>query len=97
MPPGFQAVVTASLKTRLAEIEKPSNHCRLLHVIVGTGIALLSPMETPSTRPYCGVGCGVLIKTEAGRITGVRGDPNHPANFGRLCSNGATLHLSTTK
>ena len=56
-----------------------------------------SPMETPSTCPYCGVGCGVLIKTEAGKITGVRGDPNHPANFGRLCTKGATLHLSTTK
>ena len=54
-------------------------------------------METPSTCPYCGVGCGVLIKTEAGRITDVRGDPSHPANFGRLCTKGATLHLSTTK
>jgi len=54
-------------------------------------------METPSTCPYCGVGCGVLIKTEAGKIIGVRGDPNHPANFGRLCTKGATLHLSATK
>ena len=25
---------------------------------------------------------------------GVEGDPDHPANFGRLCSKGATLHLS---
>ena len=53
-------------------------------------------METRSTCPYCGVGCGVLIKTEAGKITGVRGDPNHPANFGRLCTKGATLHLTSS-
>ncbi len=50
--------------------------------------------ETKSTCCYCGVGCGVLIGSEGGRITGVRGDPDHPANFGRLCSKGATLHLS---
>jgi assimilatory nitrate reductase catalytic subunit len=28
------------------------------------------------------------------QITGVRGDPDHPANFGRLCTKGATLHLT---
>ena len=33
-----------------------------------------------STCCYCGVGCGVLIETEDGVITGVRGDPEHPAN-----------------
>jgi len=49
---------------------------------------------TPSTCPYCGVGCGVLIESEDDRITGVRGDPDHPANFGRLCSKGTTLHLT---
>ena len=43
---------------------------------------------------YCGTGCGVLIESEAGTITGVRGDPAHPANFGKLCTKGATLHLS---
>ncbi|MDE2367724.1 MAG: molybdopterin-dependent oxidoreductase [Burkholderiales bacterium] len=50
--------------------------------------------ETRSTCPYCGVGCGVVIESEAGRITGVRGDPDHPANQGRLCTKGSTLHLS---
>ena len=54
-------------------------------------------METPSTCPYCGVGCGVLIETENGGIKNVRGDPDHPANYGRLCSKGATLHLSATR
>jgi assimilatory nitrate reductase catalytic subunit len=51
---------------------------------------------TRSTCPYCGVGCGVIIETEASQIVGVRGDPDHPANFGRLCSKGATLHLTAT-
>ncbi|MES1264471.1 MAG: molybdopterin-dependent oxidoreductase, partial [Variovorax sp.] len=52
--------------------------------------------ETKSTCPYCGVGCGVIIESEAGQITGVRGDPQHPANFGRLCSKGSTLHLTAS-
>ncbi|RYF19125.1 MAG: nitrate reductase [Comamonadaceae bacterium] len=50
--------------------------------------------ETRSTCPYCGVGCGVIIRSEGDRITGVRGDPDHPANFGRLCTKGSTLHLT---
>src|SRR5688500_8342788 len=50
--------------------------------------------DTKSTCPYCGVGCGVIIESDGARITGVRGDPQHPANFGRLCSQGQTLHLT---
>ncbi len=48
--------------------------------------------ESKSTCCYCGVGCGVLIETDDGMITGVRGDPEHPANRGRLCTKGATLN-----
>jgi assimilatory nitrate reductase catalytic subunit len=36
----------------------------------------------------------VIIESHDGAVTGVRGDPDHPANFGRLCTKGATLHLS---
>ena len=50
--------------------------------------------ETRSTCSYCGVGCGVIIEAEGAQITGVRGDPEHPANFGRLCTKGSTLHLT---
>jgi assimilatory nitrate reductase catalytic subunit len=50
--------------------------------------------ETKSTCPYCGVGCGVIVQSEGDQITGVRGDPDHPANFGRLCTKGSTLHLT---
>lgn len=50
--------------------------------------------ETKSTCCYCGVGCGVIITTENKKIINVKGDPDHPANFGRLCTKGSTLHLT---
>src|SRR5262245_55103919 len=43
-----------------------------------------------TTCPYCGVGCGVVAEPRAGGAE-IRGDPNHPANEGRLCSKGAAL------
>jgi len=53
---------------------------------------------TRTTCPYCGVGCGVLVSRaesttlmKGGTQFVVRGDPDHPANFGRLCSKGAAL------
>ena len=49
---------------------------------------------TASTCCYCGVGCGVLIEHDGQRIHNVQGDPQHPANLGRLCSKGANLHRS---
>ncbi len=50
--------------------------------------------ETKSTCCYCGTGCGVLIESAGEKITGVRGDPDHPANFGKLCTKGSTLALT---
>ena len=50
--------------------------------------------ETRTTCCYCGVGCGVIVRHDNGAIIGVRGDPDHPANFGKLCSKGNTLHLT---
>jgi assimilatory nitrate reductase catalytic subunit len=47
------------------------------------------PVKT--TCPYCGVGCGVLAKVDADGAVTVAGDPDHPANFGRLCSKGSAL------
>jgi assimilatory nitrate reductase catalytic subunit len=55
-----------------------------------------SGVEIKTTCPYCGVGCGVLATSDGKQITAVRGDPEHPANFGRLCAKGSTLHLTTT-
>ena len=51
-------------------------------------------METRTTCPYCGVGCGVIVEHDDTSITGVRGDPEHPANRGQLCTKGRTLHLT---
>ena len=46
---------------------------------------------TRTTCPYCGVGCGIVAnRTQEGTVS-VAGDPDHPANRGRLCSKGAAL------
>ena len=46
---------------------------------------------TRTTCPYCGVGCGVLATPRPDGTVAIAGDPDHPANFGRLCSKGAAL------
>ncbi|MGI8902553.1 MAG: molybdopterin-dependent oxidoreductase [Solirubrobacteraceae bacterium] len=40
---------------------------------------------TRTLCPYCGVGCGLLAKTDAGRLVEVAGDPVYPVNRGRTC------------
>ncbi len=49
------------------------------------------PETVRTTCPYCGVGCGVLATPLADGSTKVEGDPEHPANHGRLCVKGAAL------
>lgn len=49
------------------------------------------PCETKTTCPYCGVGCGVIAAADDKGKVSVRGDPDHPANYGRLCSKGSAL------
>ncbi|MDI9937548.1 bifunctional nitrate reductase/sulfite reductase flavoprotein subunit alpha [Rhodococcus sp. IEGM 1351] len=45
---------------------------------------------------YCGVGCGMVLEvgtdpgTGARRVLKASGDKDHPTNFGRLCTKGAT-------
>ena len=46
---------------------------------------------TRTTCPYCGVGCGVLATPDGNGGAAISGDPEHPANFGRLCSKGSAL------
>ena len=48
-------------------------------------------VTTKTTCPYCGVGCGVLATPRADGTVDIKGDPDHPANFGRLCSKGSAL------
>jgi predicted molibdopterin-dependent oxidoreductase YjgC len=44
--------------------------------------------ETKTVCPYCGVGCSMYLGVKDGKLTGVRGDPEGPANQGRLCVKG---------
>jgi sulfite reductase (NADPH) flavoprotein alpha-component len=43
-----------------------------------------------SVCPYCGVGCGIVMEVQDGRVTKLTGDKTHPTNFGRLCTKGST-------
>ncbi|MFC0303830.1 molybdopterin-dependent oxidoreductase [Rhizorhabdus histidinilytica] len=52
------------------------------------------PVPVRTTCPYCGVGCGVLATGTGERAVTIAGDPDHPANRGRLCSKGT--HLGET-
>ncbi|MGE0232796.1 MAG: molybdopterin-dependent oxidoreductase [Flavobacteriaceae bacterium] len=55
-------------------------------------VSVPEPEQTVCTTcPYCGVGCGVLATRETNGGITIAGDPNHPANFGRLCSKGSAL------
>ena len=53
--------------------------------------APVSPPAVRTTCPYCGVGCGVVARPDGFGGAQVQGDPEHPANFGRLCSKGSAL------
>ena len=44
-----------------------------------------------TTCPYCGVGCGVIATPDGKGSVQIKGDPDHPANRGRLCVKGAAL------
>jgi assimilatory nitrate reductase catalytic subunit len=46
---------------------------------------------TRTTCSYCGVGCGILATPDDRGGAAISGDPEHPANFGRLCSKGSAL------
>ncbi|USA40106.1 nitrate reductase [Pelagerythrobacter marinus] len=47
-----------------------------------------------TTCAYCGVGCGIRAEVDGTRSVAIAGDPDHPANRGRLCSKGT--HLGET-
>ncbi|TYL48171.1 nitrate reductase [Marinomonas sp. IMCC 4694] len=54
----------------------------------------MTTTSVKTTCPYCGVGCGVDVTLPASStmpIPPVKGDMDHPANFGRLCVKGSSL------
>ncbi len=52
----------------------------------------MTPIRT--TCAYCGVGCGIRATVTGDRTVQIEGDPDPPANRGRLCSKGT--HLGET-
>ncbi|OXH82717.1 hypothetical protein CA830_36720, partial [Burkholderia multivorans] len=53
----------------------------------------MTATSVKSVCPYCGVGCGMVLHVEDGEVVKVSGDPDHPANFGRLCTKGSSAHV----
>ncbi|MBI2944772.1 MAG: molybdopterin-dependent oxidoreductase [Candidatus Wallbacteria bacterium] len=58
-----------------------------------------APAETPAgvrllqaACPYCGVGCGTLIKEQDGKVVGMVPDKKHPTNKGIQCIKGLNAH-----
>jgi formate dehydrogenase major subunit len=47
--------------------------------------------ETTTICPYCGVGCGIIVYTENGKVVHTEGDPDHPINEGSLCPKGMSI------
>ncbi|KVW38266.1 reductase [Burkholderia ubonensis] len=54
----------------------------------------MSATNVKSVCPYCGVGCGMVLHVEDGEVVKVSGDPDHPTNFGRLCTKGSSAHVA---
>ena len=48
-----------------------------------------------TTCAYCGVGCGITATVTGERSVEIKGDADHPANRGRLCSKGTHLGETT--
>jgi formate dehydrogenase major subunit len=46
--------------------------------------------NTTTVCPFCGVGCGQVVSTRAGKVIHIEGDPGHPISEGTLCSKGAS-------
>ena len=53
--------------------------------------ASFTPLAVKTTCPYCGTGCGVDAIPQAGGAVAIKGDAEHPANFGKLCVKGSAL------
>ena len=49
-----------------------------------------APTDLYAACPYCGVGCGTILKTQNGRITNIVPDKDHPTNKGLQCIKGLT-------
>jgi anaerobic selenocysteine-containing dehydrogenase len=53
------------------------------------------PRWERSYCPYCGVGCGLRVGLGDAGLIKIKGDPDHPANFGEICAKAAHLVPTT--
>jgi assimilatory nitrate reductase catalytic subunit len=75
-------------------LEDPSVRIPVYAARIEEGHVVVEPrQQVRTTCPYCGVGCGVVAVVSGNTIDAVSGDRSHPANLGRLCTKGASLHL----
>lgn len=56
-----------------------------------TRLATPAARDVRSVCSYCGVGCGLIVRTQRDRVISVAGDSDHPANRGGLCSKGRSI------
>jgi ferredoxin-nitrate reductase len=74
--------------------------CRRLALIGETDVSRSPLMDERSHSwrktycPYCGVGCGLEVDLAGERAVKIRGDRDHPANFGEICAK--AVHLIPT-
>jgi len=74
-------------------VEDPEVRIPVYEARIEGGSVMVEPRrEVATTCCYCGVGCGVIVSSSNNMINTVKGDPAHPANFGRLCTKGLSLH-----
>lgn len=57
----------------------------------GRPLKIAYATDKTSICPFCGVGCGLLVSAQDGKIINIEGDPDHPINEGALCSKGNSV------
>lgn len=77
------------LKTGIAAATGVAAGVRLPEHLVALGQAVQAGWSwDKGVCRFCGVGCGIQIATEGGRIVAAKGDPDSPVNRGLLCVKG---------
>ncbi|MGF7186684.1 formate dehydrogenase major subunit [Desulfitispora alkaliphila] len=82
----FKGVGIASMGLTLSVVDDSEKkaYASELKVTYGT--------EKMTVCPYCGVGCGILVFAEEGKVVYVEGDSDNPINEGALCSKGSSIN-----
>ena len=82
--------VSASLAVAGVLSSKPAR-AQTQWCVEGRPLKVAYASDVTSICPYCGVGCGLLVSSQDGKIINIEGDPDHPINEGALCSKGSAV------